>query len=190
MKSLFKRLLSAAIAIGLCFVAFQFFNAKDDKERPIVEFNGTQVEVGKSTVKDILSKGYTIKGIAGGELLKSVPGKKYTSLIGTFEKEGISYGNISVANNSSVEQNLEDCTITQIIFLYTDSNSYFKDATINNINAKEMTQEQLKAKVTEHFNRESDNNLYYRSGHFDWNYEFKNGVLYSQKVEVDVKSLK
>ncbi|MBW6410592.1 hypothetical protein [Clostridium weizhouense] len=188
MKNIIKKIIPICIIGVVCLIGFPAL--KGDKDIPLAEMEGIKIEVGKTTVKEVLDKGFTIKDSEIYEPVKSIPGNKYTLSIASFEKDGKEYGSFSVANTSAVEKNIEDCLITSITYYYTHD-SYYQDASVKGIVPKDLTLEQLKEKLGTP-DDEYDDEIVYRSESKKYTSRFgfdKDGKLTKSKVEVDEHSL-
>lgn len=188
MNKIIKAMLAIFLIGGISFISTSCLGEKSPA--PIVEMEGVKIEVGKTTVKEVLDKGFIIEESKIFEPVKTVPGKKFTSIIASFQKDGIDYGSFSVANTSSVEKNVEDCIITSITYFYSNK-FYYENASINGMVPKGMNLKQIVEKLGEPTHK-YDDRLNYRSkdGRYDTRYEFdKKGILSKSSVEVDEKSL-
>lgn len=188
MKNIVKKIIPICIIGVVCLIGFPAL--KSDKDIPLAEMEGIKIEVGKTTVKEVLDKGFTIRDSQIYEPVKSVPGNKYTSTIASFEKDGKGYGSFSVANTSPVEKNIEDCLITSITYFYSND-SYYQDASVKEIVPKGLTLEQVKEKLGTPDGEYGDK-IVYRSESKKYTSTFgfdKDGKLTESGVEVDAHSL-
>lgn len=149
-----------------------------------VAMNGIKVEVGKTLVKDVTTKGYKITASTTRGMPESVPKKTYTSTLCSFYKDNNIYSDFGVINSTGDSAPIESCKIKSITFNYGGKYTMgkkidtYEDATINGFNPKGMTKSEVKAKIKDKITKETDTQINIENGNYHcWYFFDKTGKV-------------
>ncbi|MBU5485664.1 hypothetical protein KQI86_15195 [Clostridium sp. MSJ-11] len=186
MKKSIKILLGLGLIVVLFLINSGYFRGKG--YIPLVKMEDATIEIGTTTVQEVLDKGYTLEYSKAFEPVKTVPGKKYTSILFSFSKDGKNYGTFSIVNNSGEEKRTEECTIRSMRYYYTNPEVYYDGVSIDELVPKGLSLDQIKEKLGEP-EKEDDSKLKYESkgGLCTIEYEFKDDKTL-KTVTVEKKS--
>ena len=111
-------------------------------EPPEVMIDGVSLVVGESVPGDLTNQGFELNDL--GAMIFELPERSWVSSI-FLEKDGVSYGSLTLTNESRESKFVGSCLIEEIKFYSLNETNTDINITINGVNPVGMTLDELKA---------------------------------------------
>ena len=149
-----------------------------------IKINGENIELNKTTVQDMIDKGYEISDTKYYKKPNTITANTYSiNYCASINKDEEQYASIKVVNKTNSEANLEDC---QIIGLDFEGSQNDKNLEIDGYNPLGMKEDELKSKLGDNYKKD-ENKIIVEDGDYTCTYYIDDSEVSSAMVSVNVK---